>query len=663
MVYQTLKKLGPHTAQKLIGKLVDNGDIKWDNDEDFEVETIVDHYSDEDGNKFYRIKWRGWSSSHNTWEPEDNLNCPVIVQEYNDNLKGRGIKRKLNQLEDTDTRKARLDELFQKLLRFAGDISPLMFLRVKPSEIGMQCVQKIINEGLVKSLNGKQGKRPVLKKLKRAPNYANKNTKAYKSAKSDVLKALKMWEDKINDINTDPAKISIINDVDLEGPPAHFTFISDYIEGEGITIPQDPLVGCECNDCLFDRKQCCPANMGTEFPYYRHKRVRVPPGTPIYECNKRCRCGVDCPNRVVQLGRKFKVAIFRTENRGWGVKALQKIKKGTFVMEYVGEVITSEEAEGRGHIYDAEGMTYLFDLDFNDGDNPFTVDARNYGNVSHFVNHSCEPNMAVYGVWINTLDPSLPRIALFSTRDILKGEELTFDYMMKIDAHNKSMNQSLGTLEDNGDATESEVDSKMDDTESEASFVNHKLPNFADVVMTESNLPCQHLDGGAPPKSPKKQYSPIKRCSPRKFGVELLQMPNSPSKRCSPRKTHQPMIKPHTPKSSPVEVESEISRLLREPSKMFASSTHSLASSPTKGEFTLPNPLPPSPLKSSLADDVLLPLRQTCDDSASTVSSIMSKASSDVSYGQYAPGSKAAPTKKHRLVCQCGAEKCRGFLF
>ena len=52
------------------------------------------------------------------------------------------------------------------------------------------------------------------------------------------------------------------------------------------------------------------------------------------------------------------------------------------------QVITSEEAETRGQIYDAEGMTYLFDLDFNDGDNPYTVDARNYGNVSHFVNHS-----------------------------------------------------------------------------------------------------------------------------------------------------------------------------------------------------------------------------------------------------------------------------------
>lgn len=31
-------------------------------------------------------------------------------------------------------------------------------------------------------------------------------------------------------------------------------------------------------------------------------------------------------------------------------------------MEYVGEVITSEEAERRGQFYDNKGITYLFDL-------------------------------------------------------------------------------------------------------------------------------------------------------------------------------------------------------------------------------------------------------------------------------------------------------------
>ena len=43
-------------------------------------------------------------------------------------------------------------------------------------------------------------------------------------------------------------------------------------------------------------------------------------------------------------------------------------------VQYVGEVITNEEAERRGAGYDAQGLTYLFDLDFNrNNDNLYTV--------------------------------------------------------------------------------------------------------------------------------------------------------------------------------------------------------------------------------------------------------------------------------------------------
>ena len=78
---------------------------------------------------------------------------------------------------------------------------------------------------------------------------------------------------------------------------------------------------------------------------------------------------------------------------------------------------------------DAEGKTYLFDLDFNLGnENLYTVDAALYGNVAHFINHSCEPNLSIYNVWIDCLDPNLPRLCFFAARDIARGEEITFDY-------------------------------------------------------------------------------------------------------------------------------------------------------------------------------------------------------------------------------------------
>ena len=68
------------------------------------------------------------------------------------------------------------------------------------------------------------------------------------------------------------------------------------------------------------------------------------------------------------------LCIFLTSNGcGWGVKTLVKIKRMSFAMEYVREVITSEEAERRGQLYDNKGITYLFDLDYESDE--FTVDA------------------------------------------------------------------------------------------------------------------------------------------------------------------------------------------------------------------------------------------------------------------------------------------------
>ena len=108
---------------------------------------------------------------------------------------------------------------------------------------------------------------------------------------------------------------------------------------------------------------------------------------------------------------------------------MENIKAGSFVVEYVGEVITSEEAEERGRKYDAEGRTYLFDLDFNLGEeNIYTVDAAYFGNLSHFINHSCDPNLNIFSVFINNLDPNMPQLAMFAKRDIKRGEQITFDY-------------------------------------------------------------------------------------------------------------------------------------------------------------------------------------------------------------------------------------------
>lgn len=75
---------------------------------------------------------------------------------------------------------------------------------------------------------------------------------------------------------------------------------------------------------------------------------------------------------------------------------METIEKNQLVTEYVGEAITQEEAEERGKIYDSCGQTYLFDLDFNEGECLYTLDAKKYGNISHFINHSVRVILSAY---------------------------------------------------------------------------------------------------------------------------------------------------------------------------------------------------------------------------------------------------------------------------
>ncbi|XP_029466838.1 histone-lysine N-methyltransferase SUV39H1 isoform X2 [Rhinatrema bivittatum] len=250
--------------------------------------------------------------------------------------------------------------------------------------------------------------------------------------KAKQRRALRLWERHLNAKRNHRGAILVTNEVDLEGPPRDFVYINEYRVGEGITLNQ-VAVGCECRDCYQDPSDgCCPGASLNRFAYNDQGQVKIRAGLPIYECNSRCHCSPACPNRVVQQGIQYDLCIFRTGNgRGWGVRTLQKIRKNSFVMEYVGEIITSEEAERRGQIYDRQGATYLFDLDYVE--DVYTVDAAYYGNISHFVNHSCDPNLQVYNVFIDNLDERLPRIAFFATRTIRSGEELTFDYNMQVD--------------------------------------------------------------------------------------------------------------------------------------------------------------------------------------------------------------------------------------
>lgn len=77
---------------------------------------------------------------------------------------------------------------------------------------------------------------------------------------------------------------------------------------------------------------------------YQYKRLLEPVPTGIYECNARCKCSANCLNRVVQNSLQLKLQVFKTSNRGWGLRCINDIPKGTFVCIYAGHLLTEAKA-------------------------------------------------------------------------------------------------------------------------------------------------------------------------------------------------------------------------------------------------------------------------------------------------------------------------------
>jgi SET domain-containing protein len=111
----------------------------------------------------------------------------------------------------------------------------------------------------------------------------------------------------------------------------------------------------------------------------------------------------------------------RSGVHGKGVYALVDLAEGETVIEYVGEVISWDEALRR-HPHDPKdpNHTFYFHIDEN-----HVIDAKYGGNSSRWINHSCDPNCEA--------ETDDGRVFIRAQRNIQPGEELFYDYGLVID--------------------------------------------------------------------------------------------------------------------------------------------------------------------------------------------------------------------------------------
>ncbi|KAL5569745.1 hypothetical protein UlMin_026320 [Ulmus minor] len=234
----------------------------------------------------------------------------------------------------------------------------------------------------------------------------------------------------VNDISRRKEKLPIraLNAIDDEKPPSF-----DFITSINSTCSFETCMPsrCDCIDgCEVSKKCACAIRNGGAMPY-DSKGCLVINKPIVYECGPSCNCSTSCASRVTQKGIRLQLEVSKTKSKKWVVKSRTWIPSGSFVCEFIGEVVHDKEAKRRIDNSVQEDGCFHFLAYPETGlsaPNCFIVDATSSANVGRFVNHSCSPNLRAQNVLFDHEDTRVPHLMLFAIKRIPPSQGLTCDF-------------------------------------------------------------------------------------------------------------------------------------------------------------------------------------------------------------------------------------------
>ncbi|RPB14921.1 SET domain-containing protein [Morchella conica CCBAS932] len=366
---------------------------------------------------YYEIEWKGYDTT--TWEPRINLTgCDKILREWRTHSKNpqeRILSGKKN---------------LKRSLSIPGVQKALKKIKAELDD-GRGSIESLTEGAITKG-----------DRVEIIQNRTPARRNSIQLSTPDHPDTVK-FQEKLDQLPG--PRVTLVNTTgDGEhSPPLDFELIRELRLSEDVPVKDsDFLFGCSCpaSGCTDPTVCDCVKDLIPQQFAYKNGVIRTgfDNQNVVYECNPKCSCTIECGNRVVERGRQVELQIFRTQNKGWGLRCPVALPRGTFIDLYLGEVIGDEEAIRRAELADTKGVSYLFDLDkFAEmpeyhhqlqAEGKFTIDGEACGSIARFINHSCDPNLQTYAVLNDPSERRVYNLGLFTGRKVSAYEELTFSY-------------------------------------------------------------------------------------------------------------------------------------------------------------------------------------------------------------------------------------------